>query len=312
MRHYTGLKALVCLAAVTGLVLFASFGALAAERPESALGEDSGSFGLKQEARPETATTSVHLYQRSNYNWLNGELLGPVYGQEFQGALRRAPGMLLTSVGAFQLTRGQLPIPEALTTVNKLDRQAAQYFVVQLHPDAVNADVLATLKQTVSSTGGQVLKAMPVASWVVRLTPASHGALQGMVGLMAIEPYQPAFKISPTIGRTPLPNRLNALSEVYALDVMLLGFNGRVCGAEPVLFVRVEPEVRVYVKNAGQLDRQPFAMPTLNRLVPPHGPFPARNAVNVLEVHQGSESLYVIHAIHHHHRSQCVSFAAYT
>ena len=38
-------------------------------------------------------------------------------------------------------------------------------------------------------------------------------------------------------------------------------------------------------------------MPALNRLVPPHGPFPARQPVDRLEVHNGAKSFNVIHGI---------------
>ena len=38
---------------------------------------------------------------------------------------------------------------------------------------------------------------------------------------MAIEPYHPAFKLDPTIGRTPLADPTKALSEIYELELRI-------------------------------------------------------------------------------------------
>ena len=66
-----------------------------------------------------------------------------------------------------------------------------------------------------------------------------------------------------------------------------------------ILLVRVEAEVLVDLEDARQLGRQPFGMPALDRLVPPHGPFPARQPVDRLEVHHGAKSFDVIHRRRH-------------
>jgi hypothetical protein len=62
---------------------------------------------------------------------------------------------------------------------------------------------------------------MPVSGAVTRLTAGAYTRIQNMPGLLRLEPYHPALKLDPSIGRTPLLNPLKALSEVYDLHVRL-------------------------------------------------------------------------------------------
>jgi hypothetical protein len=81
------------------------------------------------------------------------------------------------------------------------------------------------------------------------------------------------------------------------LYMVLLGLNSRVCGAEPVLLIGIKPQVLMYLKNVFHTSRQTLAVPTLNGHVPPHGPFPYRQAINLFKIHCGSESFHMIHRL---------------
>ena len=83
----------------------------------------------------------------------------------------------------------------------------------------------------------------------------------------------------------------------HAFDMMLRGFDGRIRGAEPELLIGVEPEVTGNVENLAeaQLTGQALAVPPVNGLVPPHGPFPTRQPVHRLKIHDGAKSFNVIH-----------------
>src|SRR6266545_7723636 len=80
-----------------------------------------------------------------------------------------------------------------------------------------------------------------------------------------------------------------------SLDVMLLGSDGGTGRAEPELLVRVQAEVFVDFENVRQLAGQSLLMPAGDRFVPPHGPFPARQAIDSLSINDCPESFDVVH-----------------
>lgn len=187
------------------------------------------SAGLKPEGQASSGLSPVTgheednvrrpaLVPRANYVWPFGT--GPVYG-EVDSSRWNAPGVLHTAVGSFDLTRGLPPFPAELRTGLKLDKLGAQYFVLQVHPEAFGDGSFDAIRDAVTSNGGAIVQEMAVAASLVRLTAAGYAALQGMPGLIALEPYHPAFKLSPMIGRAPLPDPLKALSDVYTLEVVL-------------------------------------------------------------------------------------------
>ena len=65
------------------------------------------------------------------------------------------------------------------------------------------------------------MRSMPVGAVLARLTPGAYDRIQGLNGLIAVEPYHPGLKLDPHIGRTPLHNPLKAMSTVYDLRVRL-------------------------------------------------------------------------------------------
>ncbi len=80
-----------------------------------------------------------------------------------------------------------------------------------------------------------------------------------------------------------------------ALDVVLHGLDRRIGRREPELLVGIQAEVLGDVEDRVQLGGQAFRLPAGDGLVPPHGPFPARQAIDRLEVHHGTEPFDVIH-----------------
>jgi len=82
-----------------------------------------------------------------------------------------------------------------------------------------------------------------------------------------------------------------------ALDVVLGGFDGGDGGAEPELLVGIEAEEPGDFENlAGfQLAGKTFTMPARDGFVPPHRPFPARQPIHGLEVHDRPETFNVVH-----------------
>ncbi|MCP3979736.1 MAG: S8 family serine peptidase [bacterium] len=157
-------------------------------------------------------------YERASYEWPYAS--GPFYGR-VDHSRRRDAGVLHTAVGSFEPGRGRLALPAELRTPNRLDRVDYQYFVIQFAPDVVDGDSLTSLRSTIESLGGAVVRRAPVSAWIARLTAPAFEALRGAPGLMAIEPYHAAFKIDPSIGRTPLPDPVKALSAQYTLDIRL-------------------------------------------------------------------------------------------
>ncbi len=194
--------------------------ALTAEKPKSVLGGgDKGGFAPKPIEEEDNAY-HPKLFPRSNYVWPFGT--GPLYGEEMVDAPRwSAPGMLHTQVGSFDMTRGLPPFPAELRTGVKLDKLGAQYFILQIHPDAFADGSFDRIRDSITGTGGAIVQEMAVAAFITRLTAAGHSSLQGMPGLIALEPYHPALKLSPTIGRAPHLDPLKALSDIYTLELQL-------------------------------------------------------------------------------------------
>ncbi len=68
-----------------------------------------------------------------------------------------------------------------------------------------------------------------------------------------------------------------------ALDVVLHGFDGGSGGGEPELLVGIEAEVLGDFEDSGEIGREAFGVPAIDGQVPPHGPLPARQAVDGLQ-----------------------------
>ena len=118
-RFSFGWRSVWVTAAVVSLILLPSSQAFA----------DNGPGGPAMVQRGEEAPGKVATYSRANYVWPFAK--GPYYGNQGKG---RAPGLLYTQVGVFDLNKSQIDIPDQLKTVNRLAQVGAQYFVVQVDP----------------------------------------------------------------------------------------------------------------------------------------------------------------------------------
>ena len=180
-------------------------------------------------ASPDPTSKNPLLFPRSNYLWPFEA--GPVYG-EVDTTRANEVGVIHTAVGTFDLATGWPQFPAALRTSVKFDRLPAQYFVLQVDPSALAERSFDEIRELVASTGGAIVREMPVAALVARLTPSGYAALQGRQGVLALEPYHPALKLDPAIGRVPLVDPAKALSSVYTLEVLLFpGENANVVAA---------------------------------------------------------------------------------
>jgi len=218
IRILAGCKRLMMALAIASLVV-APIGAatpLTKGKPGGGTPLNSGSVGPV--ADDASKALEPILYVRSNYVWPFSS--GPVYGS-VETSRWRASGVLHTQVGSFDLTRGMPTLPNELRAANRLDRQGAQYFLLQVRPEAFSNGSFDSMKSAILAQGGSIVGEMPVAAFVVRMTPGAFGALKSSGDVIALQPYQPAFKLSPEIGRVPLPDAAKATSSVYSLALRL-------------------------------------------------------------------------------------------
>ena len=216
----SGRKRLFVISAVTCLVLLLTVnGLVAAGKPHSAFeGDSSSGFTTKIGTEEDTIRRATY-YDRTNYDWSFES--GPFYG-EVNVAEKRMPGTLHTQVGSFRPGQRDLGIPAALRATNRLGELGAQYFVIQLDNAAFGTqEAVNAFMGMIQSGGGAVMTPMAISSYLVRLTPDAMAAVEGHSGVTHIEPYHPAFKLNPEIGRQPLSDPFRATSEIYTLDLML-------------------------------------------------------------------------------------------
>jgi len=192
-RLLAGWKGLILAAAVASLALLPLTGAIAAQPAKA---PDAG----KQSLIPaeETDANLPALYPRANYQWPYAT--GPYFG-EVDMVNPPAKGVLFTVAGAIDTHRGIPAIPQELRTTFKLGKQKAQYFLMQVDTASYADGSFLRMKETIESAGGAISQNMGPDGFIVRLTPAGYAAVQGQVSFL--EPYHPAFKLDPNIGRTP-------------------------------------------------------------------------------------------------------------
>ncbi|MBZ5640671.1 MAG: S8 family serine peptidase, partial [Acidobacteriia bacterium] len=214
-RFLAGWKGLVLAAAVASLVLLPMTGALAAAGTEKPAG---GAQGFASATGDPDRIKLPTLYPRANYQWPYAT--GPFYGA-VENPQTPAKGVLRLAVGSFDASVGIPSIPQELRTTVKLDRQSSQYFLLQVDPATLGDGSFDRLRDGIVSGGGAVVESLSGGAFLVRLTAATYGVLQGQPGVQLVEPYHPAFRLSPYIGRVPLADPVKALSSVYSLDIQL-------------------------------------------------------------------------------------------
>jgi hypothetical protein len=224
MRRFSlGWRSVFVAAAVASLILLPISQAFSDERGE-ALGQKR-TGGIEMAQRGEEAPGFVPTYSRANYQWPYAE--GPYYGDESK-ALGGADRLVRTSVGVFDLTKGQPRFPQELKAQNKLDK-GPQYFIVQLDPASRDSGSFGRLKAELNGSDGKIVRSMPSSAMIVLLNSAGKAKIESNPDVIAVEPYHAAFKLDPTIGRVPLPDPMKAVSEVYSLEIRV--FPGEDSGA---------------------------------------------------------------------------------
>ena len=187
--------------------------------PTSILGNESRGPTTANRIQPE-AIERPTLFTRSNYVW--PFVTGPTYGlKNVPPDIWSRPGMFHTAVGSFDLTRALPNFPAELETTVKTGELEAQYFVLSLHTDTLGDGRHDRLRDLIEAEGGELMESMAVGGFIVRLNPTSYGIIQEQPGVIALMPYHPALKLSPILGRAPLPDAAEAISEVYKLRVSL-------------------------------------------------------------------------------------------
>jgi hypothetical protein len=160
------------------------------------------------------------LYPRTNYVWPYST--GPVYAA-VDAESWKTDGVFHTAVGSFDLKRGTLPgLPNELRASNKLAAGNSQYFVLQVDTAAFTDGTWDQMKSAINAHGGVIVGQVPVGAFYVKMNKGVENALRdfsrSIIGLL---PYQPAFKLSPSIGQVPLPNPERAVSNLYTLQLQL-------------------------------------------------------------------------------------------
>ena len=181
--------------------------------------------GASLETKDESNIPATRAYARSSYVWPYSR------GPRYPAIDVYQPGVVWTPAGVFQL-QAELPIPRELYTANKLADQASQVFVVQYHDDLA-ADAEGDLTRIIERNGGEVFTSPNSGSLIARPNQDAYDSVREAVGILAVEPYHAAFKLDPKIGRTPLPDPIRALSDVYTLRVTLWPHEDPMAAAGP-------------------------------------------------------------------------------
>ncbi len=155
----------------------------------------------------------IRLFPRSTYAWPFAS--GPVYGDVAENRWNE-PGVLHTRVGSFDLKRGTPALPAELRA-----SATSPYVILQVDPAAYGDGRFDRIRTLLESRGGVLLEAMAVSAHLVHVDPGVAALLRAQDGVLALEPYHPAFKLAPTIGRTPLADPARASADVYRLEAML-------------------------------------------------------------------------------------------
>jgi hypothetical protein len=164
--------------------------------------ESEGGVGVSSDQGDAARVTRdiVPRFARSSYVWPFES--GPYYG-DVDRKRRHAAGTLITPVGSFRLTEGPLRLPAQLRSSDNPGRSTARYFIVQLSREAVKAGSLDELRDVLLRSGSRIADYMSVNAYVTKLNSATLGAAREIPGVLAVEPYHAAFKLSPRLGRTP-------------------------------------------------------------------------------------------------------------
>jgi len=216
-RIIAGSARALTLVAIASLILLPALdvNAAAAGKTPAPL---SGFSSSRVSALEPDSIEPIVLYPRANYTWQYAT--GPVYG-EVAAARASNDGVVRMDVGSFDLRRGTPAIPVELTATAKFDRPAGAYYILAFGQDSAKNGGLDQIRSAIVGQGGAIVQELGASAYIVRINAASKATLDSLTGVVALEPYHPAFKLSPTIGRAPLQDPVQALSDVFDLDVVV-------------------------------------------------------------------------------------------
>ncbi len=153
-------------------------------------------------------------HARTKYEWPHA--LGPHYGN-LPVSERRGLGTIHTVVGSFKLGQGELALPSVLRAPAEPGDDEPRHYIVAVDPDLPAVDAISW----VEAIGGIFVGPIAHSAFVARFAPSLRGGADTAPGVIAVEPYHPAFKLHPAIGRAPLLDPERAVSENYRLDLLL-------------------------------------------------------------------------------------------
>ncbi len=212
-------RALLLIAAIVGLILLPAMETGAAAMKSRSNGTSAASPSRGVGALAEDSVEPQALFPRANYWW--PFRTGPSYGLELgSAAVVDEPGIVRTQVGAFDLRRGTpADLPAELRVSPRIGMLGFEYFLLVPNPEDVGAGRFDGYRDEIVSQGGAFVAEMGSGAYLVRLNAAAHASIAGHVGTLALEPYHPAFKLAPSIGRSPLPSEVDAMSDSYKLAI---------------------------------------------------------------------------------------------
>lgn len=140
---------------------------------------------------------------------------GPRYGHVSADSLR-APDVIHTMVGSFRISDG-LDIPAELQgSTAGLDQGLSQYFLVQSTEGG-----RAEFETRLTELGAAIVLHAPVNAVVARMDRAAYDAVSGLSIVQHIEPYHPALRIHPRVGKVFQASAAAAASPEFDLLIDL-------------------------------------------------------------------------------------------
>jgi hypothetical protein len=213
------LPRIIFLAFLAAILISISHLALADSRDnlKSVIGEQKQNL-IENERRTGHDKKPVY-YQRTDYVW--PYVTGPYYG-DAPASLLHSPHYLRTLAGSFDTRKPITNLPGELhKSLEPISQIGMQYFILQFTPDAFDNGGFQKLRKEYENMGVQFFDYLPNRAYIVLLAQTNYALISGFSSVKFIEPYHPAFKISPGVGRTPLLDPVKAVSPIYSLNVMV-------------------------------------------------------------------------------------------
>jgi hypothetical protein len=160
------------------------------------------------------------FYERPSDMW--PEDLGPRHFGNVDVTEVRSPNTLFlpNGKGSFNTKRTRPEIAPALRKDPGVIRPTGDYFIVQVNQAAVKGKRNKEVRQMLAGIGDvEILQYLPNNSYVVRAKGQARQALRTTPMFQYVEDFQPAYKISPSLGVKPMLSPKRATDENLTLVV---------------------------------------------------------------------------------------------